>query len=307
MEHKNFQHVESEQSSKGEKIVPPSTVQWAILFSLSVLPDVLGIVSMLLGANLHVHLVVLRLARLAVAIVAFLFVYRVGGGGYARMAARRMWTSTGTPVVLIALVPLLMSVSMAMIQLHGIDHLELVRNLLTYEYKGKTHPYIPRFWIEDWFAPTWSLILDGWVTILILSNSRRATRDHLLLAFYGLLWVFGVTYVLVSHKFYPHSGPVYALRPSTQAWWIAAISSSLVCNWVIFRSLERGFRPSLLPITVFLTASAVNFGMFERPTDAYGVASHLLGAGIIWLVLRKSKWGIEKWSEYQQGQETLQT
>ena len=191
--------------------------------------------------------------------------------------------------------------------MRGLDHLELSLNFLNYEYKGVTYQYIPQYWFQDWLTPILSWILDLWVVILILSILRKEARDRMVGIFLMLSYLVAVVNHFVSSRFYPIKHSYHLLYSSTTAWWIVAMAVSSLSTWIIYRSLERGFRPSLMPIVIYLTMSLLHVGMFERPSDGYSIISHVLGAGAVWLLLRKSKWGVEKWTEYQQGQETLQT
>lgn len=43
--------------------------------------------------------------------------------------------------------------------------------------------------------------------------------------------------------------------------------------------------------------------MFEYPSGWYWLAARLAATGIIWLALRNSKFGVERWSEFQQKRE----
>lgn len=280
---------------------------WAILFALALFPYFLGMITPWFGVDLHLYRAGFRWSYLVVIIAVFILSSRIEKGQFAELAFRRMWLTTGTVMVFLAFIPSVLSLLLTTLQLHGTDHLVLDVNLLQYEYKGGIYQYSPKLWITDWLGPVLSLIANIWVTTLIMACLRQRTRDILLGTYFGLLIIAGFGYELILHKFYPHLASHRVIHSSNLVWWTINMIAAFGSYWIIYRSLERGFRPSLLPISIMLILSSIHSLMFERPSDAYALASHVLSTGVIWLALRNSKWGIEKWTEYQQTQEALQT
>ena len=226
--------------------------QWAILLALALFPYFLNLVTPWFGVDLHLYRAGFRWSFLVVIFAIFFFTSRIEKGRFADLAFRRMWLPTGTKMVFLAVIPSFLSLVFTAFQLHGTDHLVLDRNLLQYTYKGEFTQYSPKFWITDWLGPVLILVVNIWVTILIMACPRPRTRDILLCAYFGLLIVALFGSKLIVNRFYLHSAPLSVNHSSNLVWWTLNMIATFVSSWIIYRILERGFRPSLLPITIML-------------------------------------------------------
>ena len=279
-------------------------INWATLFALTILPSVVGAILPWFGTSRHVNLVAFRWTSSSALIAALIFTIRCQGGSFAQIASKRMWASAGTPMLLLAFIPTVVSLFFAILQLHGTDRIVSDFNIFQYPNKGVNRLYDrPDFWLQDWLTPVMGILLNIWVNILIFSNTKSQTRGQLFWIFNALEFLVALTYRQVTTHLYPHQASHHAIVSSSLAWFYFNSVVDVAANWIVYGAMERGFRPSLLPLMVALGAWSIQAVIFERPSDIYSLASHILGAAIVWFALRNSKWGVEKWTEYQQAVE----
>lgn len=238
--------------SSDEPIHPFAAKYWAIIFALYFGSGVVRAIAPWFGATVHQHIGQGEWGYTIAFAAVLVFTTKIGKGSFARLASKRMWARTGTPMAFLAVLPVLLSLALVAVQTHGVDHIVRLRNLFSYDYHGTTYNYIPQYWFEDWLAPIMCSLMEIWVVILILSDSRQQRRDILLGSFLAIGLVLGIITHFTAQHFYPNAVFKFQVTsPSMMLWYIIS-GVNVITAWIVYRLLERGFRPSLLPVTAMM-------------------------------------------------------
>ncbi len=286
---------------------PLSSLQFAMLFAFALIPFFVTMFADIARLNIDLKYSLIHWTRPICYSAVIAMPFYLNGGGFARLAFIRAFASANTPLVLFGLLPTAFSIALAMVQLHGSEKIWLEYNPINFMYDHAVRSYSARLWYFSWGLPLIGAIAFSWLTILILSLSDARARLIGLAATQTFLLALAMISSRLTHVTDSKFHSTRVLHSSNTAFFVVDNLVFLIMVIALYMILEKAFRPSLLAMTAYLSSTFAIGCFLERPTDLYGIVAHVLPVLIIWLFLRNSKWSSEKWADYQQRHEALQT
>jgi hypothetical protein len=298
--------IPTRDSNTDEVVHPLAWWHFALLIGIVLTPQIVTIVTNFGHVKPDLRLSLFRLSEFISYLAAFALPFNFNGGSFARLARSRAFANPNTAAVWIAVVPALTLILAAICQLKSIANLTLDNNFFESYYKGKVHAYSPLTWFFLYGFGAIRTASFAWIAILALTLNQQTSRFGVISAL--ITARIGVDVLLgLSFHFLKISPPPHLLKVSSMPFYIAEMLAKIVVDIFLLMLFEKAFRPSLVAVSIWFACQYILSGLFESPTDAYFLVAQLVASGIVWAVLRNSKWGSEKWLEYQQRQEPLQS
>ncbi len=289
-----------------EVVRPLAWWHFVLLIGIVLAPPIVSAVSNFGHVAQSMHLSLLRWSEFLSYLTVFVLPFYLYGGSFARLACSRAFANANTAAVWIAVVPAAMLILAAIIQLKSITNLTLDDNLFESYYKGKVYSYSLQSWFFIYGYGAIRIAAFAWIAILSLTQNQQTSR----FGFITLLLIarLGTEVMLASSLvFNGRHLPHHLLRVSSVTYGITELLVRLTVSIFLPLLFEKAFRPSLVAVAIWFACQFFMNSMFESPTDAYFLVAELVAALTVWAVLRNSKWSSEKWLEYQQRQDPLQS
>jgi hypothetical protein len=289
------------------KNLPLRLGHFVLLLGIALTPEIILVLANFGHVAVSATMPLFLCAEFICYLTVFALPFFLRGGGFARFTLARVQLSANTWAVLIAALPAIFFLVAAMLQLRSVSAVILEENLFKFKYHEEFYSYTPSLWFYRYGYDVMRIGAFAWIVIqalnLNLDRQRTGIIALLLIARNAIAILYGYSWVVFEPNY-------VSSRRLIETSWLHYLVERLVAViieiWLLL-VLEKAFRPSLVPIVVLFVCQFLYECLFEYPVGALGIGAHLAAGIVIWLIVRRSRWGTEKWTDYQQRQESLQS